>query len=345
MIDKRQAAMALIVWFLVFMALITLAGIEDFVDNVSTIPADRFAVMLVAVAVGAVAMGSTLYIVGRSLDMGVSWFRSIFLNTVMSLASNLTPFGQAGGIPVGGAILTRYSKAKYEESLAVLSIKDIVSFVPSTMIFIFGGSYLTLYAQSLPTRLRPIFGAFSMLILVVALVAVGIRLYPDVTLRWLHRIVALLNRTVARLPLLPSFDEDEIRERVEGFWESLGKIATDRVTVVVAIALTTTSFLAQGTLLWLTLDALGVDISIALAIFIVPVSLLAGATPLPGGSGGVESVQILIIIATTGAASSPTITGVILARGLVYWTPIILGTLTLIALQIEERRSAVVPED
>jgi hypothetical protein len=41
-----------------------------------------------------------------------------------------------------------------------------------------------------------------------------------------------------------------------------------------------------------------------------------------------------MVLATTSASSSQTITAVVLSRGLVYWTPIALGALTLLLLQV-----------
>jgi len=335
MIQRRQIVMGVLVWVLIFGAFVTLAGVGDFIENLQTISSSQLLLILSAVGVGVVAMGSCLYVISRNIGLGFGWIETIFLNTSVSLAHNLTPFGQAGGAPIGAAILSQRSDGQYEECLAALSVKDIVSFVPAVLVFTFGGIYIVLFEQSIPNELRPLFGAFALFVTVIVGSVLAVRAYPEFMRRVLHRLVGGINRTAAWLPFVPSLDESEINRRVTNFADSIGDIASDRVTVTLASALATTSFLAQGCLLWITLNAVGVDIPVALAIFIVPVSLLASGLPLPGGSGGVESVQILMIVATSGAANSPTITAVVLSRGLVFWTPIVLGSVTLLGLQLQ----------
>jgi len=339
MLSKRQVVLGILIWLLVFGIFIVVAGIGDFVETLSTISLDELAVMLCAVAVGVVSMGSCLYVLIRSLGLGLSLVESIFLNTAVSLAHNLTPFGQAGGVPIGAAILSTRSDSNYEEFFAALSMKDLVSFVPAILVFVIGGSYILLYEQSIPDRLRPLFGIFAFMVFLICGLVLLIHRYSAVAHRLLSRLVAAVNRTVARLPFVPTIDDEELQERLDNFSASIGDIAADRKTVVLASALATSAFLAQGTLLWLTLGAVGVEIPVALAIFIVPVSLLASGLPLPGGSGGVESVQILTILAVAGTEATTTITAVVLSRGLVFWTPIVLGSLTLLTINVQEIRT------
>jgi len=335
MLKKKQVVMGVIIWLLIFGAFVTLAGIGDFLETLAQISQAELLLILAAVGVGVVAMGSCLYVISRNLGLGFGLIEMIFLNTSVSLAHNFTPFGQAGGVPIGAAILSPRAEGNYEECLAALSVKDIVSFVPAILVFVFGGVYIVLYEQSVPGKLRPLFAAFAVVVVLVVALVLAIRRRPDVARQWLGRLVVWVNRLADRLPLVPSLDQEEMEHRFENFVGSIGQIAADRPTVVLASALATTSFVAQGCLLWIALTAVGVDIPVALAVFIVPVSLLASGLPLPGGSGGVESVQILMILTTAGAARTETITAVVLSRGLVFWTPIVLGSFTLLALQLQ----------
>jgi uncharacterized protein (TIRG00374 family) len=336
LISKRQAGMGVIIWLLIFGAFVALAGFKDFATTITQITPTEFGVILVAVAIGVLAMGSSLYVISRNLDIGITWLEAVFLNTSVSLAHNLTPFGQAGGAPIGAVVLAERSGSPYEECLAAISMKDMVSFVPTLLIFSVGGPYLVFFEESLPDRLRPMFAFFSLLVFVVVLLILGVRTYPDVIRALLQKLVKIMNRTVARLPVIPSLDESEVEARVENFSDSIGTVASHKPTMIAAITLATTSFVAQGILLWLALQAVGVEVPMILAVFIVPVSLFAAGLPLPGGSGGVEALQILILGATAAAATTPTITAVVLSRGLVYWTPIVLGSLTLIVFQLDE---------
>jgi len=334
MISKRQAVVGVLFWVLIFGAFVTLAGIGDFVDTLGTISSRELVWILGAVAVGVVSMGSCLHVICRSIGLGSSVIETIFLNTSVSLAHNLTPFGQAGGAPIGAVILSQRFEGEYEECLAALSIKDIVSFTPAILVFVFGGGYIVFFEPAVPEQLRPLFGGFALLVVLVVSSVLAIRLRPSVVRRLLQRLAGAVNRIAARIPFVPSLEPEDLADRLRNFSDSIADVASDRVTVTVASALATSAFVAQGCLLWLTLDAVGVEIPVALAVFIVPVSLLASGLPLPGGSGGVESVQILMIFATTGASRTPTITAVVLSRGLVFWTPIVLGSITLLVLQL-----------
>jgi uncharacterized protein (TIRG00374 family) len=344
LIDKRQAAVGILFWVLIFGAFITLAGIGDFIETLGAISSTDMVYIFLAVSGGVFGMGSCLYVINRNLELGGGWLETVFLNTSVSLAHNLTPFGQVGGAPIGAVILSKRWDGDYEKCLAALSMKDLVSFTPAILVFTFGGGYLVLYEQTIPERVRPLLGAFTVFVFTIVAATVVVYKYPEYIHGFIHRLVAGLNRLAIRLPLVPSIEPAEVARRVDNFSESIGQVAADKPTVVAASGLATFSFVSQGLLLWVTLGAVGVEIPAVLAVFIVPVSLLASGLPLPGGSGGVESVQILMIVATVGASSTETITAVVLSRGLVFWTPIVLGSLTLLVLQLQGTFDAVPTE-
>jgi uncharacterized protein (TIRG00374 family) len=339
MLSKKQATTAISLWLLVFGAFVILTGPDEFRGNIDAISADELAVMLGAVGAGVVSMGLCLYVLARNLDLGISAVESVFLNAAVSLAHNLTPLGQAGGIPVGAAIVSMRSTSGYERILAALSMKDIVSFVPAILVFVFVGPYLLVAERSIPGPIRPFLAAFSVFVVLVCALAFAVHRNSGTAHRLLQRVAAAVNRTVARLPYVPALDADELEGRLDEFSDSLGDLASDRPTVVLASAGATGSFLAQGTLVWLTFAAIGAEIPLALAIFSVPVSLLASGLPLPGGTGGVEAIQITVITVFVGVGTGSATTAVVLSRGLVYWTPIVLGALTLLVLNIEKRRT------
>ena len=344
MLSKRRVVTGISLWLLVFGAFVILTGPDEFRGNVDAIGYDELAVMLVAVAAGVVSMGLCLYVLAHNLGLGLAAVESVFLNAAVSLAHNLTPFGQAGGIPVGAAIVSTRSTSRYEEVLAALSMKDIVSFVPAILIFVFVGPYLLVVEQSIPGPIRPFLAAFSLFVVLVCLLVVAVNRNSKTAHRLLQRVAAAVNRTVARLPRVPSLDGAELERRLDEFSGSLGDLASNRTTVVLSSAFATGSFLAQGTLVWLTFAAIGAEIPLALAIFSVPVSLLASGLPLPGGTGGVEIVQVSIITVFVGVGTGSATTAVVLSRGLVFWTPIVLGTLTLLVLNIQRRRAGGVPD-
>jgi len=336
MLSKRKAAFGILIWLLIFGGFVALTGIDEFVSTATEITAAEMVPIVGAIVVSVLSMGTMLYLITRDLDLGVGWVEAIFLNAGVSLAHNLTPFGQAGGAPVGAAVLADRSKKPYEQCLAAISMKDMLSFVPTLVIFLVCGPYLMVYDQSLPAWIRPAFGVFALLVVVAIAIVAAIREYPETTKDYLARLATGVNHTIGRLPYVPTVPKEEVERRVDNFSASIGEVATNRTTVVLASALATTAFVAQGTLLWLALQAVGIDIPLVLAIFVVPVSLFASGLPLPGGSGGVEALQIIIIGGLTVAPAGPTTVAVVLSRGLVYWTPIVLGSLSLVAFQLQD---------
>lgn len=336
MISRRRALTAVILWLLIFAVFVALTGEQKFVSTLSQVSAVELAVILAAVSVGVITMGGSLFVISRHLDIGVSLVETIFLNTSVSLAHNLTPFGQAGGAPIGAVVLSDRSGDSYEKCLAAISVKDIVGFVPSILIFTIGGTYLVVFEQSVTGRLRQAFAVFTVFVFLVVVSAILVRQYPDRVRRYLHRFVALLNRTVGQIPRIPSLDETEIERRVDNFSDSVGNVSSDRKTIFLASLLATASFLAKGCQLWLALRAVGVEIPLMLAIFIYPTSLLASAAPTPGGSGAIEGIQIGMILAATPAGKELVIPAVTLSRGLIYWTPIVLGSITISVFQLEK---------
>jgi len=336
MLSKRKAAFGVLMWLLVLGAFVALTGIDQFVTYLQQISREEMAWILVPILASVVLMGSTLYVITRDLDLGIGWIEAIFVNTSVSLAHNLTPFGQAGGAPMGAVVLADRSGKPYEECLAAISMKDIVSFVPTLVIFLVGGPYLWLYSDSLPARIRPVFGLFAVMVVVAVGVVLAIRRHPDVMKSYIKRFVNWINRTVGRLPRIPNVSEAEVDRRVDNFSESIGEVATNRRTLLAASTMTTAAFVAQGLLLWLALASVGIDIPAMLAVFIVPVSLFASGLPLPGGSGGVEATQIFILVVLTAAAREPATVAVVLSRGMVYWTPIIIGSISLVVFQLQD---------
>jgi len=336
MLSKRKAVFGILLWLLVLGAFVALTGIDEFISQLRQITIEEFAWLLLPITGSVVFMGTTLYIITRDLGLGVGWIEAIFMNTSVSLAHNLTPFAQAGGAPLGAVVLADRSGKPYEECLAAISMKDMFSFVPTIVIFLVGGPYLWLYNDSLPRQIQLAFGLFAVLAFLAIVIVAAVRRYPEVVKRGIKRLVNWINVPVGRIPKVPNVSEEEVERRVDNFSASIGEVVTNKTTVVLASTLTTSAFVAQGLLLWLTLGAVGIEISAMLAVFIVPVSLFASGLPLPGGSGGVEATQIFILFILTAAAREPVTVAVVLSRGMVYWTPIILGSISLVVFQLQD---------
>jgi uncharacterized protein (TIRG00374 family) len=335
--NRRHAVAGVLVWVAVFVLFVALAGPRDFVDAVTAISQPRFAAMMALNALGTVCMGLTLYVVARGAGLTVSPVESIFLNATVSLMKRFTPLGQASGVPAGGAIISWWTKQPFERSVAAMSMKEVVAFVPGILVFLFGGTYIVFTDKPVPTRLRSLAAIFSLGVAGFVIAVVLVYRNPAAAREAIYRAVSSLNRGIAQVPRVPELDATEIQDRVDGFSESVEQIASNRWTVTVACALATTAVLTQGALLWVALAGVGVETALAVTIFVVPVSLLASAVPLPGGGGGIEGTQVLLLLAMVDGHEAQIVTAVAVSRGLVFWTPVIVGALTLTGIQV--RRS------
>jgi uncharacterized protein (TIRG00374 family) len=335
-LNRRHIAAGILAWLAVFSIFVILADPTEFVDAATDISQARLAAMVGLKLVGTVLMGLVLYTVARGIGLDLGAIETIFLNATVGLAKKLTPFGQASGLPIGGLIVSQWTGEPFEEGLAAVSMKEIIGFAPSILVFLFGGSYIVFYDPAVSGRVRSLVGLFTLG--VAAFVAIAALVYrnPGAAQEILQRLAAALNRGLARLPRVPRIDEDDVRNRVEGFVESMQRVTSDIPTVAVASVLRTTATVTQGALLWVTLGGVGVDISLALAVFAIPVSLLAAAVPLPGGTGGIESAQILLILGIAGGNESAIITAVVVSRGIVFWMPVVIGSFTLTGIQVKK---------
>jgi uncharacterized protein (TIRG00374 family) len=335
-IRRRHVVFGVLTWIGIYSVFILLAGPTEFVDEASELSQRRLAAILLVNVLGTISMGLVLYTVSRGAGLKVSPIESIFLNTTVNLANNFTPFGQASGLPAGGVVMSRWTGESFEKSVAALSTKELVGFTPGVLVMLFGGSYIVLYDATIPSQLRSLVAVFTVSIAFFLVVVGLVYRNPDPAKRIIRRFITTLNRGLVYLPGFSGIDEAEIQRRVEGFSGSVEKISTNRPVVFAAATLTTTATVTQGVLLWLALGGVGVSISLALVVFIVPVSLLASAIPTPGGSGGIEGAQILLLLGITGGDRATVITAVVVTRGLVYWTPIIVGSLTLTGIQFKK---------
>lgn len=335
-IRRRHVVIGVLTWAAIFGVFILLAGPTEFVDEASEISQRRLAAILLVNATGTISMGLVLYTVSRGAGLNVSPIESIFLNTTVNLANNFTPFGQASGLPAGGVIMSRWTGQSFEKSVAALSTKEVVGFTPGILVMLFGGIYIVLYDAAIPEQIRSLVAVFTVSIAAFVVVVALVYRDPDPAKGIIRRFISTLNRGLASLPWISQLDKDEIEHRVDSFSSSVEQISTNKPVVVAAATLTTFATVTQGMLLWLALRGVGVDISLALTVFIVPISLLASAIPTPGGSGGIEGAQILLVFAMSGGTRAEIITAVVVTRGLVYWTPIVVGTLTLTGLQFKQ---------
>jgi len=271
------------------------------------------------------AWGLTLRSVLASLDVPVPLATSFFVYAAAVFANNVTPFGQAGGEPVTALLISRATGTRYETGLAAIASVDVLNAVSSIALMTLG---VAVYASSftlgsgVSVALGSAFGSA-----VVVLVAF--------TLVWRHRegfvgrtsgVVARALAVFRRVPIgsqPPS--EADVAERMRGFFRDVERVAADRRGLAAALALSALGWVLQAVALVAAFAALGRSLPLAVAAFVVPLAYLAGATPLPGGLGGIEAAFVALLVPTTGIGAAVATAGVLVFRLAVYWMPLVLG--------------------
>ena len=257
-----------------------------------------------------------------ALGVSLSPWAAFRVYSGAAFANNVTPLGQAGGEPVAAALIATVTDARYETGLVGIASVDVLNVVPSVSLVVLGvGSY----AATAAVGERVGFAVTSAVGLIAAIVV-------TIALVWRYRasVVDRVPGTVG--PALGRFDrfdaaavESGLTERLGNFFTDIERVGADRRRLVGVVALSLVGWLFQAAALTVAFAAVGHPISPLIPVFVVPLSYVAGATPLPGGLGGIEAALVGLLVPTTGVAAAAVTAAVFLFRGAVYWLPTAIG--------------------
>lgn len=257
---------------------------------------------------------------GIALPVG----RSFFAYAGAIFANNVTPFGQAGGQPIAALIISNTSDARYEAGLAGIASVDVMNVITSVSIVLIAVGY---YATEVAIggRLQTAVGTAVTLVVVVGFsMAIGWRYRWRVVNRASGAVGAVLDRVVSE-----RIDGDELArtftDRAARFFGYVEEIATDRSRLATVLGLSLLGWIVQATALLAAFAAVGHNVSIVVLLFVIPLANVAGATPLPGGLGGIEAASVALLVPTTGIPAAEVTAAVLVFRGAIYWMPILLG--------------------
>ncbi|PSP44873.1 TIGR00374 family protein [Halobacteriales archaeon QH_10_70_21] len=323
--DRRATIAGFLGATVVLGVLAYLVGFEDLLRSLSMARTTVAAGVLLVAALWMTAWALALRTVLGALGAGISRVRATAVYAGVLFANNVTPFGQAGGEPISALLISEAAGTEYETALAAIASADSLNFVPSTAIGLVGVTYLSVTVAA-GGRLR--WATAAVVALSVALPVLGY-------LGWRYRerleaavvgVVAPLARFVGRhLPRLEAPTRAAVQNRVDGFFEAIEVVGSDRRTLLAAAGFSTLGWLAQAVALWLALYAVGEVAPVAAVLVAVPVGAIAGVTPLPGGLGGVEAVLVALLVPLAGVSAATAAAAVVLHRGGIYWLPTLLG--------------------
>ncbi|WP_049928906.1 lysylphosphatidylglycerol synthase transmembrane domain-containing protein [Halopiger goleimassiliensis] len=264
------------------------------------------------------AWGKTWHVVLEAVGVSVSYRRLFVTFLAGAFANYVTPMGQAGGEPFVAYILSRDTGATYEQSLASVVTADLLRLLPFFTAGGLGLGYL-LFEAGLPGALEN---------LVVVLVAVAVILPLVMAITWWTRY--RLREIVLRLlePIATRTERitiESIAERIDRLFEALERIADSPRELVIAIAFTYVGWVLFALPLYFAGLALETPVSVLLVCVLVPISVIAGSTPLPGGLAAIEGTLVALLPVMTVLSTTDALAVTTVYRLASYWFVIVLG--------------------
>ena len=254
-----------------------------------------------------------------------------------SFVKYVTPYGQvASGVGVA-AIVNRYTDAAYEESLAAVVSADFLNYLPYYTFGAIGATYV-LSGRSVPVAVQEY---------VLLLAGLVVAIWLILGLMWIRRsfivagvlqVVLLLRGVVARFSRsrARSLTRENVEQRLKGFYTTLDLLSRNRRAMVVALVYAHVAWLGLAGALYVTAVAIGVPISIGVALLVVAVSKVGFLLPTPGGLGGVEATLATALFVLTPMGIALATATAILFRFATYWFTVFVGGTTSVALTVRD---------
>lgn len=291
----------------------------------------RTAVLLVVVGLAPVVIwGAALRFVLTRLGARITLPAGVLLFATTVFWNGVTPFGQLGGDPPGGLVVSHVTGTRAESAIAAVTTVNALNHVAVVLLGGTGAVWLAVGGRRLP-GLGDALGSAAAVLL--ALVVLGVIAWPrrDALGAAAAMHLAAIGITIAaRLHILPTPTTADVERRVQGFVEAIERLAGDPVRLVAVFGLGVAGQIVVTACLWLALAGVGAPTSPGVVLTVVPVAKLGGAVPLPGGSVGTEVLLTGLLVAA-GTQPAVAAAGVLLYRAAAFWLPTVLGGLITVA--------------
>ncbi|MFD1647558.1 flippase-like domain-containing protein [Haloarchaeobius litoreus] len=311
--NVRNAAATLVGFAIAGVVLLGLAyliGTGEILDALGKANPVRVLMVPLAIFAWLCVWGVALQVILAAVGVEISVIDAVLVHAGAAFANHISPFGQAGGEPIAAWLVTETSDAEFERALAAMTSFDTINVVPSLLFALVGLGY---YAVEAVLVQRIQYLAAGVLVLAVTLPLFGVvawRKREALERRLVGLVVPPLRFADRVLPKFSLPGRAAVEGMVEGFFVGIERIATDRRRLVIAVVLSASGWALQAAGLWFAFWALGIVIPPYIPLFVVTLGAFAGALPTPGGLGGVETLQITLLVATT-TVVAPTITAAV----------------------------------
>jgi hypothetical protein len=245
-----------------------------------------------------------------------------------AFGKQVLPMGNAGGPAVMAYAFDREAKLGYSRALAVVVVVELMSLAASIVLATVG--IVVLLGQGAPTgAVRWLGVGVASIGLLLALLSLVIWYRRDGVTAALASGAALVRPTVARVApgIATRLDPDRVAAGLERYYATVDEVFADRRSVLIAAALTQLGWVLFVVPLYTSGLALGVQLPLALVLFLVPAAGLTTAFPLPGGLGGLEIALAALLAALSVLELPESGAVVVLYRLCSFWFFVFVGGL------------------
>lgn len=311
---------------LLLVVLITLADVQKFAAAIRTADPRYLGISFGAGMMFFVVIGVTWHLFLRQIDVDPSYTTTMNMVFAGHFLNSITPLGQLGGEPLMAHVISQHTEADYEESLSTVMATDIVNFAPFVTFFL-GAAVIGLLGSLPPFLFLPVVAGLA--ISVIMGVIAYLLLFDD-------RILAGFFT-----PLFNIFDDytgryDEwkyiIRDKLHNLKHAFEQIGQNKPLLGSTFLIAHLNLLAQGVCLYFIFLALGVPPHIFTIFVIIVLSLLAGFSPTPGGTGTFEAAFSGIMTLFYPVGLDTAAAAAILFRLTTYWPGLVIGYFSLLHL-------------
>lgn len=238
----------------------------------------------------------------------------------------ILPMGHAGGPAIMAYTFERHVSLNYNQTLAVVSVAEFLNLVASLVLAIGGIAYLLLFASPIPElQLLQV----GILVFTMAIVGLGILVwYRRRTVeRSILAVAYLLRHSLGRVSVRVkrALGAERIQSSLHGFYTALDRVFENRSAILLTFIYMQIGWIFFTVPLFTGALSLGIQLPIALVLFLVPASGVATIIPLPGGLGGFELLLAGILVALTGHPVTTVAAIVIVYRLCSYWFMVLVG--------------------
>lgn len=325
--SRLKVFIGLITGVVVVGILILFVGIEEFINTLLESNPYLAITAVLCAFLWLLFWSYSFYTVINYSGSGMSYLNSVLTYSSVMFAHNVTPFAHFGGEPLAAEFLSKSTEESYDKCLGALSGVSVIHYIPSIFYFTIGSSYILITHRGIPEPLEILMYGFLGIAIFSATFFLLFKIYEN---RFINKVLEFLLFVTGiwnKIPYIPVIEESRVKNGVEGYFETLMYVTSNRKVVVYAMSTSVAGVVSQSIGLWVAALAVGVNISIFLPLIAFPIARIASALPLPGGAGGIEAGLITIIVTLSSATVPGATAAVVLIRGSIYWIPVTIGSI------------------